>query len=127
MNQEQKLLKCRPRGKPWPPGVSGNPAGRPKGALNKLSLAVKPQEPEPKFDPLKPFAVSCQEGRENCYLQGGHLFDMGSIEKYDSRRSHAHTSHKIGGVWRRTVEQDGLVFDRDTGVLIDAPFEDVSR
>lgn len=36
----QNLPKKRPRGKPWPQGVSGNPAGRPKGARNKLTLAL---------------------------------------------------------------------------------------
>jgi hypothetical protein len=41
MNQAEKLLKYKPRSKPWPPGVSGNPEGRPKGALNKLSLVVR--------------------------------------------------------------------------------------
>jgi len=32
--------KKRPRGRPWPKGVSGNPAGRTKGARNKFTLAV---------------------------------------------------------------------------------------
>ncbi len=32
--------KQRPRGRPWRKGVSGNPSGRPKGARNKLTLAV---------------------------------------------------------------------------------------
>ena len=40
MNPGKKQLKYKPRGTPWPPGVSGNPAGRPHGALNELSLAV---------------------------------------------------------------------------------------
>jgi len=35
-----KIQKNRPRGCPWPKGVSGNPAGRPRGARNKFTLAV---------------------------------------------------------------------------------------
>lgn len=93
MNQGDKQLKCRPRGKPWPPGVSGNPTGRAKGALNKLSLAVRGE----------PLSVKPQQT------------PIPEPAKYDPRRAHAHTSHKIGGAWRRTVDQDGRIFDRDTG------------
>ncbi|MBW1953770.1 MAG: hypothetical protein JRI66_11955, partial [Deltaproteobacteria bacterium] len=35
-----KIQKNSPRGCPWPKGVSGNPAGRPRGARNKFTLAV---------------------------------------------------------------------------------------
>jgi len=35
-----KPWKKRPRGRPWPKGVSGNPRGRPKGARNKFTQAV---------------------------------------------------------------------------------------
>jgi hypothetical protein len=100
MNQAQKQLKCRPRGKPWPPGVSGNPAGRPQGALNKLSLAVRGE----------PLAVNEQTKLKQTPLP--------EPVKYDPRRPHAHTMHKIGLAWRRTVDQDGRIFDRDTGVLL---------
>jgi hypothetical protein len=34
----QKAKKERTRGRPFPPGVSGNPRGRPKGALGKRTL-----------------------------------------------------------------------------------------
>jgi hypothetical protein len=84
--------RMKPRGKPWPPGISGNPAGRPRGALNKLSLAVKGQ-PLVVFSPIAPI-------------------------KYDARRSHEHGVIKIDGQWRRVVMQDGQTFDRDTGALL---------
>jgi hypothetical protein len=100
MNQAQKQLKRKPRGKPWPPGVSGNLAGRPQGALNKLSLAVKGE----------PLAVNRQAGLEQA--------PPPEPVKYDPRRPHAHTSHKIGGTWRRTVEQEGRIFDRDSGEIL---------
>jgi hypothetical protein len=100
MNQTEKQLKCRPRGKPWPPGVSGNPRGRARGALNKLSLAVRGE----------PLTVNHQPAQEP-------VPTLDSV-KFDPRRSHEHTMTKIDGAWRRTVKQDGRVFDRDTGVLL---------
>ena len=36
----KKQLKLKPRGRPWPKGVSGNPAGRPPGSRHKTTLAV---------------------------------------------------------------------------------------
>jgi len=39
--QQQQIQKARPRGRPWPKGHSGNPAGRPRGSLNKVTLAVQ--------------------------------------------------------------------------------------
>jgi len=35
-----KIQKKRPRGRPWPPGTSGNAAGRPKGQRNAFTMAV---------------------------------------------------------------------------------------
>jgi hypothetical protein len=32
---------ARPRGRPFPPGTSGNPNGRPRGARNKATLAAE--------------------------------------------------------------------------------------
>jgi len=128
MIPDKKQLKCRPRGKPWPPGVSGNPAGRPQGAVNKLTLAVQgkplavnkptPIAP-PVFDPFQPYALCVQEGRGDCYLQDGHLFEIKHLERCDFRRGHAHTMTKVNGVWRRAVGQDGKVYDRDSGVLLE--------
>ena len=95
-----KQQKCKPRGRPWPPGVSGNPRGRPVGALNKLSLAVRGG----------PLAVNRQAVVEPA--------PPPEPVKFDPRRGHEHTMHKIDGRWRRTVEQDGRIFDRDSGELI---------
>ena len=100
MNQGQKQLRCKPRGKPWPPGVSGNPAGRPRGAVNKLSLAVKGGS----------FAVNGEMDSEQVTPP--------EPVKYDPRRPHTHTLTKIGGCWRNTISQDGQLFDRDTGLWI---------
>lgn len=100
MNPKEEQQKCRQRGTPWRSGESGDPAGRPKGALNKLSLAVRGGT----------LAVNRRVELEQAPLP--------EPVKYDPRRPHAHTSHKIGGTWRRTIEQDGRIFDRDTGVLL---------
>jgi hypothetical protein len=43
------------------------------------------------------------------------------LEKYDPKRPHAHTMTKIAGRWRRTIEQDGQLFDRETGIEIILP------
>jgi hypothetical protein len=99
MNHGEKQLKGKPRGKPWPRGVSGNPAGRPRGAINKLSLAVRDES----------LAVSRQADNNPASTP--------EPIKFDPRRGHEHTMHKIGGEWR-TIEQDGRVFDRDTGFLL---------
>ncbi len=36
----RSILKKRPRGRPWPKGVSGNPQGRPRGARNQFTRAI---------------------------------------------------------------------------------------
>ena len=38
--KQLKIKKGLPRGRPWPKGVSGNPAGRPRGARNKFTLSM---------------------------------------------------------------------------------------
>jgi hypothetical protein len=100
MTNIKKQLKGKPRGKPWPQGVSGNPAGRPKGALHKLTRAVRGEV----------LAVFRQVISEQTPLP--------DPIKYDPKRPHAHTMTKIDGCWRRTVEQEGQVFDRETRELI---------
>ena len=39
--QEQPRAKRRPGGTPFRPGVSGNPAGKPKGTPNKITVALR--------------------------------------------------------------------------------------
>lgn len=41
MKKQQIALRGKPRGRPFPPGKSGNPLGRPPGARNKFTLMVK--------------------------------------------------------------------------------------
>jgi hypothetical protein len=34
--RESLMITAKPRGRPWPKGISGNPAGRPHGSRNAL-------------------------------------------------------------------------------------------
>ena len=38
---QNSSFKRRPGGKPFQPGVSGNPAGKPKGTPNKITVALR--------------------------------------------------------------------------------------
>ena len=39
--KQDQPAKRRPGGTPFQPGVSGNPAGKPKGTLNRITVALK--------------------------------------------------------------------------------------
>jgi len=39
--RQEQPAKRRPGGRPFQPGMSGNPAGKPKGTLNRTTLALK--------------------------------------------------------------------------------------
>jgi hypothetical protein len=39
--RQEQPAKRRPGGKPFQPGVSGNPAGKPKGTQNRITVALK--------------------------------------------------------------------------------------
>jgi len=85
---EGKSLKKRPRGRPWPKGTSGNPAGRPRGARNKLTLAViegvrraEEELARPKMlDLRKPY-----EYWDGHLIQEGLLFDCDTYEALPSQ------------------------------------------
>jgi hypothetical protein len=79
----EKTPKKRPRGRPWPKGVSGNPSGRPRGAQNKLTLAmlagirqVEAELARPRLlDTSRPF-----ERWDGFFWQGGLLFHKDTLE-----------------------------------------------
>jgi hypothetical protein len=78
-----KQQKAKPRGRPFPPGVSGNPGGRPRGSLNKITLAVlagmRNAEEESAgtllLDKSRPF-----ESWDGYFFQDGLRFDMRTLE-----------------------------------------------
>jgi hypothetical protein len=79
----KNLPKKRPRGRPWPQGVSGNPAGRPKGALNKLTLAMLEGIQQAEAELAKPKVLDTSrpyEYRDGYLIQEGLLFDCDSHE-----------------------------------------------
>jgi len=122
----QKMEKKRPRGRPWPKGVSGNPAGRPRGARNKLTRAllegIRRAEAElakPRLlDPSRPF-----ESWDGYFWQDGLCFNKDTLEalphdgpppvppeRLDPRERRTPIMWKR----RRLYLQHGWAFDPDT-------------
>jgi hypothetical protein len=67
--KKQERRKGKPRGRPWPKGISGNPGGRPKGAKNKLTLAVLAGNRSLTLDRTGPLEI-----RFDAYVQAGIKF-----------------------------------------------------
>jgi len=69
--------QLKPRGRPWPKGVSGNPHGRPKGAKNKLTLMVKEGIARAIEELSRPLTLDQSRHYEvwsDCYIQDGMRF-----------------------------------------------------
>jgi hypothetical protein len=79
-------LKKRPRGRPWPKGVSGNPAGRPRGSLNKISLAVAAGIRRAEEELAKPLLLNKDfpfNAWGDCYMQFGRVFRKKDLQLKD--------------------------------------------
>ena len=115
--KKQKPLKGKPRGRPWPKGFAPNPKGRPKGAKNKLTLAVG--EPGLRMlDLEKPF-----ESWSNKYVQFGRVFHKDTMEELnpgsppmEQPEMLNHRKPRLEIRWKRKdyFLQDGWLFDRLT-------------
>jgi hypothetical protein len=80
----RKQLKLKPRGRPWPKGVSGNPAGRPPGSLHKISLAVLEGARRAEEELAKPLMLDGSRHYEvwsDCYVQDGMRFMRTTLER----------------------------------------------
>ena len=76
MNSTKKQQTAKPRGRPWPKGTSGNPAGRPKGAKNKLTLAVLAGNRPLMLDKSRHY-----EAWSDCFIQAGMRFRKDTLER----------------------------------------------
>ena len=80
MNSTKKQQTAKPRGRPWPKGTSGNPAGRPRGSLNKLTLAVLAGNRALTMDQNRHY-----EAWSDCYIQDGMRFRRDNHERVNPK------------------------------------------
>jgi hypothetical protein len=114
---------AKPRGRPWKKGTSGNINGRPKGAKNRLTLAVLAADHPLTLDKTKPF-----ETWSDVFIQFGVRFrrdnhervnPKGPIpecpERLDIRQVRQEVTWKGG----RFLSQRGWLFDPATHLPLD--------
>jgi hypothetical protein len=83
-----QVPKKRPRGRPWPKGVSGNPGGRPKEARNKLSLMVEAgiaRAVEELSRPLMLDKTRHYEVWSDCFVQDGMRFRRDNLQRWNPK------------------------------------------
>jgi hypothetical protein len=125
-SDKQLRLKARPRGHPWPKGVSGNPRGRPRGSLNKTTLAMLEDVRRAAEELARPLVLDKSKPYENWdgyFHQYGRQFDKRTLEvipidgsppvqpeRFNPRDRHT------PAIWknRRLLLQDGWAYDPAT-------------
>ncbi len=131
MNEQLTVMKKRPRGRPWKPGQSGNPAGRPRGALSKIALAVMEGARRAREELARPLMLDKSlpfEAWGDRYVQFGRVFHKQTrLEKtpgapvlpqpriLNTRKPRWVVKYKR----RYYYIQDGWLFDRGTWEAVD--------
>jgi hypothetical protein len=122
MNSTKKQQNAKPRGRPWPKGQSGNPGGRPKGAQNKLTLAVKAGNRPLTLDKSRHY-----ETWSDCYIQSGMRFKRDTLERVNPAGPIPIRPERLniqevrqGVMWkgRRYLSQRGWLFNPATHLPI---------
>ena len=129
--QQQKMMKARPRGRPFPSGVSGNSRGRLLGARNKLSLMVEEGIRRAAEELAKPKVLDTSFPYEvwgDRYVQFGRIFRKDTLleknpgapvlpqpEMLNIRKFRQEIAWKK----RYYYIQDGWLFDRATWMAVE--------
>lgn len=75
--QQTPVLKKKPRGRPWKPGESGHPAGRPRGSQTKIAIIVEEAGKRAKEELARPLRLDMTlpfEAWGDRYVQFGRVF-----------------------------------------------------
>jgi hypothetical protein len=128
---EKKQLKAKPRGRPFPPGVSGNPRGRPLGSLNKTTLAVLEGSKRAEEKMAKPLMLDKTRHYEcwsDCYIQDGMKFNKTTLQRVNPkgptplrpvRLSVREIRQNVIWKGRKCLSQFGWLFDPGTHLPVD--------
>ena len=126
----KKQLKLKPRGRPWPKGVSGNPAGRPPGSRHKITLAVLEGVRRAEEELAKPLMLDENrhyESWSDCCVQDGMRFKLTTFERVSPERPIPTRPERLDigeirqeVVWRGKIcwSQRGWLFSMDTHLPI---------
>ncbi len=126
----RKQLKLKLRGRPWPKGTSGNPAGRPPSSRHKITLAVLEgarRAEEELARPLKLDESRHFEVWSDVYIQSGMRFKLTTLERVTPERPTPLRPERLDigeirqeVVWRGKMcwSQRGWLFDMNTHLPI---------
>lgn len=118
--------QLKPRGRPWPKKVSGNPAGRPPGSRHKLTLAVLEGARRAEEELSRPLMLEDTRHYEvwsDCYIQDGMRFRRNNLLRVPPERPIPIRPERldigdirIEAVWQGKMywSQRGWLFDMDT-------------